>query len=245
MVRDFLEQLLVELRSYHYENVKMLRSFKAGEDPTEAITKLTKTPTVLDDQFIKFDKKYQTSLLAVTTADVRNATASEVKEVMTWHAGILKNRKTHQIWKNTYMEVHKLRQLEMAHCFTGNVMLLSFVEVHKATNPDILLAHKEFLAACIGPFNLGEISTAMKAAARGLFGLPETPHAKNTVERAPLYHHSNDFISVTWAGVNYTFNDTQAGIVKILWAAWENHTPQGIASSPQRSLSCRQYFPMS
>jgi len=83
MVRDFLDQLLVELRSYHYENVKILRSLKAGENPTEAITQLTTTPTILDDQFIKIDSKYMTSLLPITTADVRNATESEVKEVMT------------------------------------------------------------------------------------------------------------------------------------------------------------------
>lgn len=37
--------------------------------------------------------------------------------------------------------------------------------------------------------------------------------------------HSTDFRSVQWFGVEYWFSPTQAKMVSVLWAAWENQTP--------------------
>ncbi len=37
--------------------------------------------------------------------------------------------------------------------------------------------------------------------------------------------HSPDFRSVNWFGVHHSFTPTQAAIVKVLWNAWENDTP--------------------
>lgn len=37
--------------------------------------------------------------------------------------------------------------------------------------------------------------------------------------------HSPDFRSVHWFGIHYPFTATQAAIVKLLWNAWENGTP--------------------
>ena len=40
--------------------------------------------------------------------------------------------------------------------------------------------------------------------------------------------HSVNFTSVTWYGHKYTFNDTQATIVKLLWDAWRNPAKVGV-----------------
>jgi hypothetical protein len=37
--------------------------------------------------------------------------------------------------------------------------------------------------------------------------------------------HSPDFRCINWYGTEYTFTPNQAAIVKILWEAWENGTP--------------------
>lgn len=37
--------------------------------------------------------------------------------------------------------------------------------------------------------------------------------------------HSEDYRSVRWDGTIYSFTPQQAAIVAILWAAWENGTP--------------------
>lgn len=37
--------------------------------------------------------------------------------------------------------------------------------------------------------------------------------------------HSPDFRSVNWFGTSHSFTPTQAAIVKVLWNAWENDTP--------------------
>jgi hypothetical protein len=38
--------------------------------------------------------------------------------------------------------------------------------------------------------------------------------------------HSVDFRSVYWCGTEYTFTGIQAAVVKILWEAWKNKTPE-------------------
>lgn len=39
-------------------------------------------------------------------------------------------------------------------------------------------------------------------------------------------HHSVDFRSVVWDGLPYTLTGTQAAIVGLLWAAWQQGTPE-------------------
>jgi hypothetical protein len=50
-----------------------------------------------------------------------------------------------------------------------------------------------------------------------------------SADRQPLgpspARHSPDFRSVHWYGTAYSFTKQQAACVKILWEAWENHTP--------------------
>ena len=38
--------------------------------------------------------------------------------------------------------------------------------------------------------------------------------------------HSDDFRSVHWYGVDYTFTASQAACVKVLWRNWDNRTPE-------------------
>ena len=47
--------------------------------------------------------------------------------------------------------------------------------------------------------------------------------AEGPVSEQP--RHSPDFASVHWYGANYTFTGNQAAIVKVLWEAWLNGTP--------------------
>jgi hypothetical protein len=37
--------------------------------------------------------------------------------------------------------------------------------------------------------------------------------------------HSLDYRSVHWYGIDYSFTEAQASLVKVLWEAWENETP--------------------
>lgn len=47
-----------------------------------------------------------------------------------------------------------------------------------------------------------------------------------TPARLPRRSHSNDFRSVHWFGVQYSFTASQAAVVKLLWEADENDTPE-------------------
>ncbi len=59
----------------------------------------------------------------------------------------------------------------------------------------------------------------------GVAGLvsDETPPP---TRRLPPARHSADFASVHWYGTDYTFSPGQSAIVKQLWEAWENGTPE-------------------
>ncbi|MGA2068769.1 MAG: hypothetical protein ABSG86_27625 [Thermoguttaceae bacterium] len=46
------------------------------------------------------------------------------------------------------------------------------------------------------------------------------------VDTGPPARHSLDFRSVHWYGEDYTFTKNQALCVKVLWAAWEERTPE-------------------
>ncbi|MHC4167924.1 MAG: hypothetical protein ACYSWQ_13270 [Planctomycetota bacterium] len=52
----------------------------------------------------------------------------------------------------------------------------------------------------------------------------EIKHLKGSDETAQT-SHSADFRSVNWCGIRHSFTPTQAAIVKQLWDAWENGTP--------------------
>jgi len=46
------------------------------------------------------------------------------------------------------------------------------------------------------------------------------------VEQTPGPRHSSDFRSVNWYGQRYTFSAAQAAVVRLLWDAWRNDTPE-------------------
>jgi hypothetical protein len=48
---------------------------------------------------------------------------------------------------------------------------------------------------------------------------------KDRVPAQPPARHSPDFRSVHWHGVDYVFSPIQAAIVRQLWQAWEQGTP--------------------
>ena len=50
--------------------------------------------------------------------------------------------------------------------------------------------------------------------------------AHASAHNSPPTKHSPDFRSVHWFGASYTFTPGQAAVVKILWVAWENGTPE-------------------
>jgi hypothetical protein len=49
---------------------------------------------------------------------------------------------------------------------------------------------------------------------------------ENLLENGKLTTHSEDFRSVVWFGQSYTFTNTQAACLEILWEAWSNQTPE-------------------
>jgi len=42
----------------------------------------------------------------------------------------------------------------------------------------------------------------------------------------PSASHSDDFRSVRWFGTSYSFRDSEAKVLKVLWEQWENGTPE-------------------
>jgi hypothetical protein len=54
---------------------------------------------------------------------------------------------------------------------------------------------------------------------------PPKPDSGDPSQKKALARHSEDFTSVLWFGTSHTFTPTQAKCVEVLWAAWENGTP--------------------
>jgi hypothetical protein len=54
--------------------------------------------------------------------------------------------------------------------------------------------------------------------------LPVPPPLKEDAAQRPK--HSVDFRSVNWFGTRYAFTASQATVVRLLWEAWENDTPE-------------------
>ena len=57
------------------------------------------------------------------------------------------------------------------------------------------------------------------------FDLPDDLKDQKTQNKQLKTKHSFDFRSVHWFGVDHSFTATQAAIVKELWEAWKNGTP--------------------
>ena len=81
MIRDFLEHLLLEIRVQHFEGLEALQTLTETND-IEEITKREQplTATTLE-QFVKFQDKYQTALIAATGIDGKGATKDETRRV--------------------------------------------------------------------------------------------------------------------------------------------------------------------
>ncbi|HWL09726.1 MAG TPA: hypothetical protein VNQ76_15045 [Planctomicrobium sp.] len=80
MVRDFLEQLLLELRVQHYENLKALRALESTNDMKQAYAAAAEPSDSIINQMTVFQSKYATALMASNVIDGDDATEREVKE---------------------------------------------------------------------------------------------------------------------------------------------------------------------
>src|SRR5580765_3577419 len=67
------------------------------------------------------------------------------------------------------------------------------------------------------------------AVIRGAIKTPTGMKRKKALEKLPDLRpparQSPDFRSVWWFGQEYSFTETQARVVKLLWEAWKNETP--------------------
>lgn len=57
------------------------------------------------------------------------------------------------------------------------------------------------------------------------YNLPDDLQQQKIQDKQLQANHSLDFRSVHWYGTDHSFTATQAAIVKELWEAWENGTP--------------------
>ena len=80
MIRDFLEQLLWEVRLQHFENVKSLRALDATQDLEGAFKAATETSATGVEQLVKFHKHYASGLVFNNYIDGRNASEAETTE---------------------------------------------------------------------------------------------------------------------------------------------------------------------
>jgi hypothetical protein len=80
MIRDFLDQLLLELRVQYYENLQVLKRL----DSTDSLTEAANIPAVptLVDQLQTYFGKYWSSLISVTAINEEGAPAEQVPEVI-------------------------------------------------------------------------------------------------------------------------------------------------------------------
>ena len=82
MIRDFLEQLLLEVRVQHFENLKMLNLLKEHGDVGTAckIADETISPSLVK-QLQDFHKKYETQPIFGHAINGENATQDEINDV--------------------------------------------------------------------------------------------------------------------------------------------------------------------
>jgi hypothetical protein len=78
MIRDFLGQLLLELRVQQYENVRALRSVRSGGTYQQACDAAAETSQALVHQLAAYQAKHASTLLPAHAIDVEGATDEEV-----------------------------------------------------------------------------------------------------------------------------------------------------------------------
>jgi hypothetical protein len=140
-------------------------------------------------------------------------------------------------------ETRKLSQVKAKHNYIGN-SLLSQCEWSVSSVETL-----QRLQGMLGFPDITSCADAIKAAAKELTDSLEqardidhstspSPAAKSPVTDAapsPLparqlpatdCSHGPDFRSVCWFGTDYSFTDSQAACIRILWKCWENGTPE-------------------
>jgi hypothetical protein len=83
MIRDFLDHLLLELRVQHFENQKVLRALGTSDNLNAVMKEMQNTDEKLVQQFVKYQEKYQTALIASNAFDAANASDAESKGIIT------------------------------------------------------------------------------------------------------------------------------------------------------------------
>ena len=79
MIRDFLDHLLLELRTQHFEHTSLLRMLESSDNAGHVDVKPVTEPA-LAQKFIKFLKKYPAFLITVIAINNENVTAEEAIE---------------------------------------------------------------------------------------------------------------------------------------------------------------------
>ena len=82
-IRDFLDQLLLELRAQHYENQNILKALKATDDLQSAIKSGQEVSEKLVKQLSTYFTRYQAVLIESHFFDHTNTTDAEQKVIMT------------------------------------------------------------------------------------------------------------------------------------------------------------------
>lgn len=83
MIRDYLDQLLVELRAQHRENVFLLKVMEKHEDADAACkAAFTNHDTKFDVEHVKYVRKYSVHLLQRVQYDERESTTEEICTVL-------------------------------------------------------------------------------------------------------------------------------------------------------------------
>jgi hypothetical protein len=77
-----LDHLLLELRVQHYEHQKLLKALGSTDDLESAMKVTEEVSEKLVNQFVTYQKRYQTALIASNSVDGANATGAESKGVM-------------------------------------------------------------------------------------------------------------------------------------------------------------------
>ena len=98
MIRDFLEQLLLETRVQHFENLKSLSLMeKYGDIATMCEKAEEDVSPALVQQLQKYLKKYTTQLIFTDEIDPEGATQTEINEVTAAYLQVLTERRDQQI----------------------------------------------------------------------------------------------------------------------------------------------------
>jgi hypothetical protein len=98
MIRDFLENLLLEVRVQHYENLtglKMMEKHGDAEILREADNEIVSPALV--EQLHKYGKKYQTQLTFADVIDRENATQTEINIVTEAFLGAATQKRDEQL----------------------------------------------------------------------------------------------------------------------------------------------------